>query len=83
MLSIEKRICRLEGEREQENGHADVTRIVLVPLKRPGELVGAEQQNPVVVYDLNHQPKSTLSLLRQDVGKVPARLELPSGGSQS
>lgn len=60
MLSIEKRICRLEGERAQENGRIEVTRIELVPMRRPGELVGAEQQIPVVVYELNHQPKSTL-----------------------
>jgi hypothetical protein len=32
----------------------------LVPMRRPGELVGAEQQIPVVVYELNQQPKSTL-----------------------
>lgn len=60
MVGIEKRICRLEGERGQENGRTEVTRIVLVPLRRPGESVEAEQQNPVVFFDLNHQPKSTL-----------------------
>lgn len=59
MLSIEKRICRLEGEHGQEHGRTEVTRIELVPMRRPGELVGAEQQIPVVVYELNHKPIST------------------------
>ncbi len=60
MSGIETRVTRLE-RLDRADGIEPITRIVLVPLRGPGEPERDEHRNPIqaVIYDLN-QPKSTL-----------------------